>query len=53
VYAARGTDVRMTMVDGAVLVRDFQLTQQDAGEIVSKARDAAAQLEASLTDSTH
>ncbi len=30
VYAARGTDVRMTMVDGEILVDGFELTRQDA-----------------------
>jgi 5-methylthioadenosine/S-adenosylhomocysteine deaminase len=42
VYAARGTDVRLTMVDGAVLVSDFQLTTQDIAAITADARDAAA-----------
>jgi 5-methylthioadenosine/S-adenosylhomocysteine deaminase len=41
VYAARGTDVRLTMVDGHVLVRDFELTQLDGGEIAASAREAA------------
>jgi 5-methylthioadenosine/S-adenosylhomocysteine deaminase len=44
VYAARGTDVRLTMVDGVVLVSDFRLTSQDAGAITAEARDAAAVL---------
>jgi 5-methylthioadenosine/S-adenosylhomocysteine deaminase len=44
VYAARGTDVRMTMVDGEVLVRDFALTRLDRQEIASDARAAAAEL---------
>jgi 5-methylthioadenosine/S-adenosylhomocysteine deaminase len=42
VYAAHGTDVRLTMVDGAVLVSDFQLTTQDVAAITADARDAAA-----------
>jgi 5-methylthioadenosine/S-adenosylhomocysteine deaminase len=41
VYAARGTDVRTTVVDGEVLVRDFQLTRLDAPAIASEARSAA------------
>jgi len=41
VYSARGTDVRLTMVDGAVLVSDFQLTNEDVAEITAEARDAA------------
>jgi 5-methylthioadenosine/S-adenosylhomocysteine deaminase len=44
VYAARGTDVRMTMVEGEILVRDFSLTRLDAAEIASDARHAAAEL---------
>jgi 5-methylthioadenosine/S-adenosylhomocysteine deaminase len=43
-YAARGTDVRMTMVDGEILVRDFTLTQMDAAEIAADGRHAAAEL---------
>jgi 5-methylthioadenosine/S-adenosylhomocysteine deaminase len=45
VYAARGTDVRMVMVDGQVLVRDFELTRVDPAEVVHTARAAAAELE--------
>jgi 5-methylthioadenosine/S-adenosylhomocysteine deaminase len=41
VYAARGTDVRTTVVDGEVLVRDFQLTRLDAPAIAAEARSAA------------
>ena len=44
VYAARGTDVRLTMVDGAVLVRDFGLVNQDVGTITADARIAARTL---------
>jgi 5-methylthioadenosine/S-adenosylhomocysteine deaminase len=44
VYAARGTDVRMTMVDGAVLVRDFQLVNEDVAAITADARAASASL---------
>lgn len=43
-YAARGSDVRLTMVDGQMLVKDFSLVQLDSREIVAAARDAAAQL---------
>ena len=43
-YAARGTDVRLTMVDGRVLMRDFRLTSADAVEITAAARAAAAEL---------
>jgi 5-methylthioadenosine/S-adenosylhomocysteine deaminase len=41
VYAARGTDVRLTMVDGQVLVRDFELTQLDGRSVAASAREAA------------
>jgi 5-methylthioadenosine/S-adenosylhomocysteine deaminase len=41
VYAARGSDVRLTMVDGQVLVRDFALTQLDSDEVAVTAREAA------------
>jgi cytosine/adenosine deaminase-related metal-dependent hydrolase len=41
VYAARGTDVRLTMVDGAVLVRDFALLHDDVAAITAEGRAAA------------
>ncbi len=44
VYAARGSDVRLTMVDGAILVRDFEPTQIDTAEVRALARVAAAEL---------
>ena len=44
VYAARGTDVRMTMVDGRILVSDFALTDLDPAEVAADARHAAAAL---------
>jgi 5-methylthioadenosine/S-adenosylhomocysteine deaminase len=44
VYAARGTDVRMTMVDGRVLVRDFRLEALDELEVVREAHAAAREL---------
>ena len=46
VYASRGTDVRMTMVDGQVLVRDYSLSNQDAQAITAEARQAAVTLAA-------
>jgi 5-methylthioadenosine/S-adenosylhomocysteine deaminase len=45
-YAARGTDVRLTMVDGRVLMQDFALTGADARAITAAARSAAAELAA-------
>jgi 5-methylthioadenosine/S-adenosylhomocysteine deaminase len=43
-YSARGTDVRLTMIDGDVLVDRFALTRMDAAAIASEARSAAAEL---------
>jgi len=45
VYAARGADVRMTMVDGEVLVRDFALANEEVTAITADARRAAATLD--------
>ena len=44
VYAARGTDVRLTMVDGQVLVNHFALVHQDVTGITADARSAASTL---------
>ena len=44
VYAARGTDIRMTMVDGRLLVRDFELTGMDEVAVAAEGRTAAAEL---------
>ena len=44
VYAARGTDVRTTIVDGEVLVDGFDPVRVDRNEIVSEARIAAEDL---------
>ncbi len=41
VYAARGTDVVVTMVDGEVLARDRQLVRDDAAAIAADGRRAA------------
>jgi 5-methylthioadenosine/S-adenosylhomocysteine deaminase len=46
VYAARGTDVHTTIVDGAVLVHDFRPTGWDSNEIAATARAEAAALAA-------
>jgi 5-methylthioadenosine/S-adenosylhomocysteine deaminase len=46
VYAARGTDVRLTMVDGEVLVNDFALVDEEVTAITEEARAAAAMLAA-------
>lgn len=44
VYAARGTDVRTTIVDGHVLVDEFRPVRWDAGEIARTARAEATAL---------
>jgi 5-methylthioadenosine/S-adenosylhomocysteine deaminase len=43
-FAARGSDVRMTMVDGEILVDQFALTRLDARAVADEARRAAAEL---------
>lgn len=45
VYAGHAADVRVTMVDGEILVRDGQPLQLDAAEIGADARRHAAELE--------
>ena len=44
VYAARGTDVRTTMVDGQILVDDFSLTKTDQDEVAAQAVSATREL---------
>ncbi len=44
VYAARGSDVRATIVDGEVLVDDFKPVRVDRGDVVASARSAAQAL---------
>jgi 5-methylthioadenosine/S-adenosylhomocysteine deaminase len=44
VYAARGSDVRTTIVDGGVLVHDFAPVRVDRGDIAVQARRAAKDL---------
>jgi cytosine/adenosine deaminase-related metal-dependent hydrolase len=46
VYAARGTDIRMTMVDGELLVDEFALVRMDPTEIAAEAVAAQRELEA-------
>jgi 5-methylthioadenosine/S-adenosylhomocysteine deaminase len=46
VYAARGTDVRITIVDGQVLVHEGLPVHLDQEAIVADARRAAARLAA-------
>jgi len=46
VYASRGTDVRTTIVDGQVLIDDFQPTRWDFNEISAVARSEAKALAA-------
>jgi 5-methylthioadenosine/S-adenosylhomocysteine deaminase len=44
VYAARGADVRLTIVDGQVLVDDFSLTRLDPAEVAAEGRTQARAL---------
>ena len=44
VYAARGTDVRTVLVDGELLVEDFELPRADPAEVAARARTAAVEL---------
>src|SRR5262245_54849834 len=44
VYAARGSDVRTTIVDGEILVDRFEPVRADRLEILSRARTAARRL---------
>lgn len=44
VYASRPDDVRLTMVDGEVLVREGQALHLDSAEIAAAARDEARRL---------
>lgn len=44
VYAARGSDVRATIVDGEVLVDDFAPQRIDRAEVAAEARAAAHEL---------
>ena len=44
VYAARGSDVRTTIVGGDVLVDDFAPTRVDVKEVAAEARAAATAL---------
>jgi 5-methylthioadenosine/S-adenosylhomocysteine deaminase len=44
VYASRGTDVKMTMVDGEVLVHSFRATRWDFNDITATARAEATAL---------
>ena len=46
VYSARGTDVRLTMVDGEVLVDTFALSRMDAAAIAAEAAVAAREVAA-------
>ena len=45
-YASRGSDVRLTMVDGEILTETGALTTMDGDEIAATARQASAELAA-------
>jgi 5-methylthioadenosine/S-adenosylhomocysteine deaminase len=44
VYAARGSDVRTTIVDGDVLVDEFTPVRVDSAAVAAEARAAARDL---------
>jgi 5-methylthioadenosine/S-adenosylhomocysteine deaminase len=44
VYAARGTDVTTTVVDGEVLVENGASVRLDPGEVIAEARQAVRDL---------
>jgi 5-methylthioadenosine/S-adenosylhomocysteine deaminase len=44
VYAARGSDVRATIVDGELIINDFEPLRVDPAEVAAEARLAADQL---------
>jgi 5-methylthioadenosine/S-adenosylhomocysteine deaminase len=44
VYAARGTDVTTTIVDGELLVENSRPLRVDPGEVIAEARTAARDL---------
>jgi 5-methylthioadenosine/S-adenosylhomocysteine deaminase len=44
VYAARGSDVRHTVCDGRVLMRDREVRTMDERAVVDRARDQARDL---------
>jgi cytosine/adenosine deaminase-related metal-dependent hydrolase len=46
VYASRGTDVRLTMVEGEVLVRNSQLMCMNYRDITAESKEAARQIAA-------
>lgn len=46
VYTARGSDVRLVLVDGRMLLEDFELTALDRSEVVAQAAEAASALAA-------
>jgi 5-methylthioadenosine/S-adenosylhomocysteine deaminase len=48
VYAARGSDVRTTIIDGEVLVDEFVPTRMDRAEIAAEARAAANEIAARI-----
>ena len=44
IYAAQAGDVRTTIVDGKVLMRDWQITHLDQAEVIAKACESARRL---------
>jgi 5-methylthioadenosine/S-adenosylhomocysteine deaminase len=50
VYAARGSDVRHTVCDGQVLMRDRELLTLDEERVVARAEERAAAVAARAAD---
>ncbi|MDD3213742.1 MAG: amidohydrolase [Eubacteriales bacterium] len=48
IYAAQGSDVRMTMVDGKVLYQDGRYTTMDEKAVIRDAREGALEMRRSL-----
>lgn len=44
VYAARGEDVKTVLVDGEILMKDYQLTQIDEEKVMAEAQKAAQRI---------
>ncbi len=51
-YAARGSDVRHTICDGRILMRDREVTTLDVDAVMRRAADAAADLVARAEDAS-
>ena len=46
VYAAKGSDVKTVLVDGEVLMKDYQLTHIDEERVIAAVKQAAQRITA-------